>query len=398
MSRLCILTVIAAALAAAAGCGSDAEGPVVGPFLEGGAYDPRAGETVRFVDTLRGARTVDVPTGIGQSSLLKLGEIRGIRFEAVLLQFDFDSIEHYAGMTVDSAILDLPVIAVQDTLFHLGVRFHELLGGFTEDDTMTAAPPYDPSPIPGPSGETVRDVNFERTEFALDRSIAQAWLDGTADPWLHGLVIVWDSEPDTLGLIEMNSQNRGTDPPVIRLLLSGGAELVCPVTADYTVTRCRECGFAVVGGVARRIFFEFELSGIPDEAILHYSALVLHVDGGGGLGATGGELLLGISTDFFYYLYAPASGDPSDPGFLSGTGIARDSFVPTLDAPLKVPLGQYMIDLLSGARANTGLVIQSDLETVRVQKAALLTSAAGDSLRPYIEIIYSMPADFGGGR
>jgi len=397
MRRLCLMLVLAAA-AAAAGCGTDAEAPVVSPFLEGGTYDPRAGETVRYVDTLSAVHVIEVPTGIGQSSILKLGEVEGIRFEAVLMQFDFDSIPYYAGMTVDSAVIDLPVIAVQDTLFHLGVEFHELLGGFMEDDTMTAVPPYDPSPIEGSSGQTVLDINFERTEFALDRSIAQAWLDGGAEPWQDGIVIVWAAEPDTLGLVEMSSQNRGTDPPVLRLYLSDGTEVVFPVTADYTVTRCRECGFAVVGGVARRIFFEFDLAGIPEEAILHYSSLVLHVDGSEGLGATGGEILLGISTDFYYYLYSPDSDDPSDPGLLEGTGVARDSFVPTLDARLKIPLGRYMIDVLAGERTNMGLVLQSDLETVRVQKAAFFTTSAGDSLRPHIEIVYSMPADFGGER
>lgn len=392
------LLLAASALAVLAGCGTDAEGPVVAPFLEQGTYDPRAGETVRYVDTLSGALTVDVPTGVGRSSLLKLGEARGVRFEAVLLAFDFDSIPFYQGSTVDSAVIDLPVIAVQDTLFHLGVRFHELLAGFSEDDTLTAVPPYDPIPIGGPEGGTVLDLNFERTEFAVDPAVAQPWLDGVADPWPNGIVLVWAREPDTLGVIEMNSRNRGTDPPVLRLYLSGDKELVLPVVSDFTVSRCRECGFAAVGGVARRILFEFDLSGIPEEAILHYSALVLHVDGSEGLGATGGELLLGISADFFYYLYAPDAADPTDPGLLQGTGIARDSFAPNVDTRLRIPLGRYMVDLLSGERANTGLVLQSDLERVRIQKAAFMTTAAGDSLRPHIEIVYSMPAEFGGGR
>lgn len=385
-------------LAAASGCGNDAEGPVTRPFLDSGSYSPKAGETVRFVDTLRSVSVVDVPIGLGQASLLKLGEVRGIRFEAILISFGFDSLPEYAGRTVESASIYLPLITVQDTLFHLGVRFHELLGPFSEDDVLTEVPAYAAEPITGPAGETVRDINIERNTFPIATGPVQAWFDGTEAAWPYGIVIVWAVEPDTLGLIEMNAQNRGVNPPVLRVALAGDEEVIFPARADYTVTRCTQDGTAVVGGVARRVYFEYDLSGIPERAIPHYSALVLSIDGARGLGATVGELLLGLTTDFYYYLYAPATEDPNDPAFLAGTGIARSSFVPTLDARLRIPLGRYTIDLLDGQRANTGLVLQSDLETVRVQKASFHGGDADQSLRPLIEVIYTLPAEFGGAR
>ena len=58
----------------------------------------------------------------------------------------------------------------------------------------------------------------------------------------------------------------------------------------------------------------------------------------------------------------------------------------------------FIIDVVTGRRENTGLVLQSNLETARVQRASYFTAAAADSsLRPCLEIVYTLPADFGGG-
>jgi hypothetical protein len=382
----------------AAGCGTDAEGPVTRPFQEDGYYTPKAGDTERFVDTLRSVSMLEIPLGIGQSSILKLGQIRGIRYSSLLMKFDFDSLADYMGMTADSVVLDLPVITVQDTLFHLPVTFNELLEDFSEDDTITSVPVYDPVPIPGPGGETVRDISFERAEFSLDPEIVQDWLDGLSDPWPYGISINWATEPDTLGLIEMYAQNYGSNPPVLKVLFAGGGERNFPVISDYAITEDRITSLAAAGGTARRIFFEFDLDGIPEEASLHYSALVFNVDGSSGLGATYGEILIGLSSSFPYYLYTPDSADPLDPGILEGTGVSRSLLPPTIDAKVKIPLGQFTIDILDGERVNTGLVLQSDLESSRIQKLAIFDASAGDSLRPYLEVIYTMPTDFQGER
>jgi hypothetical protein len=42
---------------------------------------------------------------------------------------------------------------------------------------------------------------------------------------------------------------------------------------------------------------------------------------------------------------------------------------------------------------NRGLVLQSNLESGRIQRAAF--AASGDEA-PYLEIYYTLPADFGG--
>ncbi len=393
------ITLITVLLLAAVftGCSSDPQGPVNAVFMEDSTYTPRAGETVRYVDTLRSLSVVPVPVGIGQSSLLKLGEIKGFRFEAVLMSFDFETLSEHAGKTVDTFLIDLPVTAV-DTDFHLGISFFELTSPFTEEDTITAVPDHLPSPIEGPNGETVRDLNIDRVEFDLALAIAQDWIDGATEPWENGIVITWAAEPDTAGLIEMKSRNFGSDPPALRVSFTDGTEAVFACDQDYTVTDYTIEGIECAGGAATRVYFEFDLDGVHEDAMVHYSALVLHVDGNEGFGATGGEQLLGFSTDFLYYLYTPDSGDIMDPGFLKGTGVATNAFTPTITDELRIPLGGFTRDVLEGLRVNTGLVLQSNLEHVRYQKAVIFDMAAGDSLRPYIEIIYTLPADFGGER
>jgi hypothetical protein len=221
-------------------------------------------------------------------------------------------------------------------------------------------------------------------------------VDGTSDTWLYGISINWAYVPDTLGLIEMYAQDYGTNPPVLRVLFDGGAEVLLPVISDYAITEDHIAALAAAGGTARRLHFEFDLDGVPELASVNYSALIFHTDGSSGLGATYGEMLIGASTDFAYYLYSPDSSDPDDPGILEGTGVSRNLLPVTIDAKIKIPLGQYTIDVLKGTRVNTGLVLQSDLEASRVQILAIYDTAASDSLRPYIEIIYTMPADFGG--
>ncbi len=391
-----ILLAAFALLAVTGGCGTDAEGPVTRPFHESGWYSPDAGDTERYVDTMRSVSMIEIPYGIGESSTLKLGEVQGIVYTTLLMQFNYDSLVNYEGLTVDSVILDLPVIIVQDTLFHLGVTFNELLEDFSEFDTITSPLSYDPSPILGEDGETVRDISFERTEFSIDESLVQGWVDGTSTPWEFGISINWAYEPDTLGLIEMYAQNYGSNPPVLRVKFSDGQEVLLPDVSDYAITADRIATLAAAGGVARRIFFEFDLAGVPELATLNYSALVFHTDGSAGLGATYGEQLIGAQTDFSYYIYAPDSPDPDDPGILEGTGVSRNLLPVNIDAKIKIPLGQYTSDILSGARVNNGLVLQSDLETSRVQILALFGPADGDSLRPYLEVIYTMPTDFGG--
>jgi hypothetical protein len=377
-------------------CSSDPEGPVASIFLEDGSYKPDAGETFRYVNTLTDIRVVEVAGGIGKSSLLKLGEKDGIRFESILMKFDIDSLENYSGMTVDSVSIDFTRVVVSPADFHLGITFHELTGSFSEDDTISVAPSYIADPIEGPAGETVRDFNFERISFSLNPDIVQDWIDGSGTPWTEGIIIRWEGELDSLGLIEMLSQNYGSDPPALRVRFSDESIATFPATEDYNIASYEGEGLACVGGTATRVFFESDLGDIDGDAMIHYSALVLHVDGTRGFGSTTGEGELGFTDDFIFYLYTPDSDDIADPEFLAGTGVATNTFIPSVSDELRIPLGGFTRDVLEGLRINKGLVFQSDMELVRYQKAGFFDMSAADSLRPYIEIIYSRPADFDG--
>ncbi|UCF05077.1 MAG: hypothetical protein JSV33_14330 [bacterium] len=388
--------VIAALLAS---CTSDQEGPVAGVFVEEGLIGIER-------DTLAvSVRTVPVPTGVGTGKLLQIGEIKGIHFEALLMAFDFTLEGGLGGRTVTAAILDLPVVAAtpEDTLikpedFLLRVSFHELLAEFEETDSITAVPGVDAVPIPDSLGETVHGLGITSFEFSLSPAFVQEWLEGTRPH--RGIAILLAEEPDPTGLMEMKARELGSDPPVMRVAFDDTTADTFAVSKDYAVATFSGDGIDCVAGVAQRIFFEFDPGDDLDSVVVHYAALVLTVDGERGLGATRGESspspLPELPSDFPYYLYTPNSADPEDPAFLDGTGVDVGTFLPYETQVLEIPLRGFMPDVVRGLRVNTGLVFQSNIETLRIQRATFFSAGEDGQQGPYIEVIYSYPAEFSG--
>lgn len=384
---------IPALLAAVVSCSSDPEGPVSVQFLDDGTYGVKPGETERVIVPVD-AVTVSVPLGVGTSPFLNLGRQKGVEYRAVLLKFDFTLDSEDVGKTVSSAVLNLPVEIVSPENLRMPVIFHELLSSFTDEDTIAAVPPYDPEPIADSLGNMVDTLGIENTYFDFDTALVNGWISGRRPH--NGIVMLWAAPPDSASSVEMNAHEYGRDPPAVRLSFTDGSSASFGSIDDYTVARLEAGGLNCVGGTAHRIACRFDPVGVPERAIVHASFLVLRVRGDQGLGATVGELLLlGYSSLFNYYLYTPDSADTLSAGFLEGTGVARSTFDPAVSATVKVPIRAYMADVLSGARMNTGLVLQSDYELTRVQRACFAASGAE---APYLEIVYSLPADFGGSR
>jgi len=379
-----------AALALVSSCSSDPEGPVMERFLDDGTYGVKAGETRRVVIPASGT-TVGVPQGIGTARLLVLGRVRGLEYRAVLLKFDFTRSAADSAKTVASARLRLPVQAVSPEDASVLVSFHELLAGFADADSIVAVPAYHPDPIPDSLGATTHELGLGEIEFGLDTAAVNAWLSGRRP--LPGIAIVWAQPPDTSSTVEMNARERGTDPCAVRVAYEGGTTGSFGAAADYTVVTFAEPGLNCVGGLARRIHFNFDLSAIPERAAIHASFLVLRTRGDLGVGATAGDLGLGLTYFFSYYLYAPNSADTLSADFRKGTGVDQGTLDPVVSSTIKMPLRGYVPDLLKGLRVNRGLVLQSNLESGRIQRAAF--AASGDEA-PYIEIYYTLPADFGG--
>lgn len=380
-------------LAAALSCSSDPEGPVSARFIDDGTYGVASGETRRLVVPVQ-AVTVSVPLGVGTSPFLNLGRQKGIDYCAILLRFDFTLDSEDEGKTVSSAVLHLPVEIESPENLKMPVTFNELLSSFTDADSISAIPPYDPVPIADSLGRTVDTLGVASTDFDIDTAVVNGWISGRRPH--RGIAILWAAVPDSASSVEMNAHEYGSNPPAVRVYFTDGSSAAFGSIDDYTVVRLGRGGLNCVGGIAHRISCTFDPVGVPERAIVHASFLVLRVRGDQGLGATVGEqLILGYSSFFNYYLYAPDAADTLAAGFREGTGVARSSFDPAVSATVKLPIRAYMADLLAGARANTGLVFQSDYELTRVQRVAF---AASGTDAPYIEIIYSLPADFGGSR
>ncbi len=403
MLRRTVHILVTGAAVLLACCSSDPEGPVTKKFLEEGTYGVRAGDTYRFVEVASGT-TVSIPRGVGSSRLLAIGDTSGISFEAILIKFDFTLLEEDSGKTISTAFLHLPVrsapegtVQGTDTVpFSLPVAFYELLEEFSEDDTITSVPPYDPMPIPDSLGTTERELSIENTDFNIDKSFVEEWIEGTRQH--HGVIILVTEEPEELGLIEMNAREFGSDPPAIRVEFTDTTTAAFADTSDYSIAILEGEGLNCVGGIATRVYFDFTLDGLDERAMIHRSNLVLTVRGEDGFGATPGEwTILGLDPSFNYYLYTPQVGDPADLGFLEGTGVDRGSFVAYETKTLRIPLRGFVRDIVGGLRENTGLVFQSNLETGRIQRASFYGVAADSLFKPYIEVIYSLPGEFSGG-
>ena len=392
---------IAGSAALLGACSSDSEGPVSVQFLDS-LYGALPGDVIRYVEPLDAA-VFEVEEAVGSSRLLVIGRDRGLEFHSILMQFDMTLSEDDAGKEIESASLRLPVrVAPEgteiDTVvipYTLDVSLYEIAEPFDEDDTLLTYPGLEPVPLPDSTGGAVRTLSIEDTRFYLDPVIVQEWLSGAREH--DGIALVLADDPEEPGLIEMNAHEYGSDPPAIEVMFTDSTTATYGSVNDYSAVDVEEGGLICVGGVARRIHFTFDLAGVDPRAIVHRSNLVLTVIGEEGFGGTTGETtILGLLTDFDYYLYTPDSDDPLDPGFLEGTGIDLGSLNPVESTTLRLPLRGFIPDVIGGERINTGIILQSNQEAGRVQKVSFRTSSADSLYRPYLEVIYSLPAEFEG--
>ncbi len=392
MDSKIVLIIVICCAAAFACCSSEPEGPVARQFIDSLTYGVKAGDT--RVDTFEvDARVVSVPFGIGSSSFLRIGEIQGIVFDAILLSFDLSEVSEHAGKQVSRAILSMPVRVADTTLY---VTCHELKYTFEDEDTISTVPPCDSTAILDSLGRTVRVLSMDEQEFSFDTNLVRQWF--TEGRERLNLAIVWHDERDPKGFIEMQAREYGSESVLFRADFTDGTADTFPVIADYSIASFESEGLDCIGGVATRIHFTFSLECLDEHAMIHGSSLVLTVKGEVGLGVTPGEsTILFLGSDFYYYLYTPGSSNPASPDFLGGAEVDNGTFNPAETRRLKLPLRGFTADVARGIRTNTGLVLQSDLETVRMQRASFYEADNDTIVKPYIEVIYSLPADFAGG-
>jgi hypothetical protein len=382
-------------------CSSDPEGPIFAQNLDS-LYGVDPGDVCRYVEPLTGM-TFEVPVSVGNSPLLGIGETKGLGFHSTLLQFDMTLSDEDVDKQILSASLYLPLRVVPeakivglDTIpYVLTTSFHELLSGFDDEDSVIVIPPLDPDPLLDSTGAAIRELSIDTTEFYLDEIVVQEWVNGSREH--NGIAMVLDGLPDGPGLIEFNAREYGSDPPSIRVMFTDSTTTAFPSINDYSAVSFEGAGLNCVGGYATRIYFDFTLGGVDPRAIINRASLVLTVKGDEGFGSTLGEsVILGILSDISYYIYTPDSDDPADPCFLEGTGIDIGIFTATETKTLRLPLRGFIPDLIDSSRVNKGLILQSNIENNRVQRAAFYTLSADSLFRPCLEIFYSLPAEFEG--
>jgi hypothetical protein len=386
-------------------CSSDQEGPVTVQFLDS-LYGVLPGDVIRYVEPL-GVTMFDVPEVVGSSKLLVIGKEKDFRFHSILMQFDMELDAEDEGKEIESATLRLPVrvapegtvtIIGPDTIvvpYTLDVSLYEVAEAFDEDDTLLVYPALEPVPMPDSTGAGLRALSIEDTRFYLDPGVVGEWLSGAREHL--GIAMVLETDPDEPGLIELLAHEYGSDPPAIEVMFTDSTIANFASINDYSAVDAEGSGLFCIAGIAKRIHFTFDLAGVDPRAVVHRANLVLTVIGEEGFGGTTGEVtILNLLTDFDYYLYTPDSDVPSDPGFLEGTGIDLGTLDPFATRTLRLPLRGFVPDVIKGDRVNTGVIIQSNVEAGRIQKVSFQTSSADSLYRPYVEVIYSLPAEFGG--
>jgi len=389
MIKYSLSILLALSLVVMFSCSSDPEGPVTERFMDEGSYTVKAGDTYRIKVPVS-VRTFPVPVATGERPVLGLGRLKGVCYKAVLMKFDFTSGPGFQNRTIDKAILKLPVRVVPpDSSFTVDFTINELLESFNESDTLTNIPDYSTEPVPDSLGVVDRRLGIVSTEFSLDKTNVAEWLSAGGE---RSIALIMQSQSDSSGVVEMNAHEMGSDPPAITVSFTDSTDTVYAAVEDYNIIQIQDSSLSYVGGVAQRLLFTFSLDAVNDSAMVHASFLVVSIDGAGSFGATpADEAIIGRSSTFLYYLYTPDSGDINSTGILSGTGVDRGSFIALDSTTVRFNLRGFIPDLISGFRENTGLVLQSDEELFRVQKAVL---GSGDGFEPYIEIIYSLPARF----
>lgn len=389
MRRYSLNILIALSLFAFISCSSDPEGPVSEKFMNEGSYTVKAGDTYR-VKVPVSVRTFSVPVAKGDRPILGLGKMKGVCYEAILLKFDFTLNTDFQNKNIDKAILSLPVRTVSpDSNFTVYFTINELIADFSETDTLTKIPDYSSDAIPDSVGNPDRQLGIVNKEFDIDKSYIDKWISSGGE---RSIAIIMRSQSDSSGIVEMHAHEWGADPPVIAVTFTDSTDTVFAAVEDYNIIQNQDSSLCYLGGVAQRLHFTFSLDAVSDSAMVHASFLVVSFDGTRSFGATpADEALLNRSSMFLYYLYTPKSEDVSSAEILSGTGVDRGQFITSDSTTVRFNLRGFIPDLISGARDNTGLVLQSDEELLRVQKAALRSRG---EFEPYIEIIYSMPARF----
>lgn len=381
-----ILTFLALTLSmvigALVGCSSDPDSPVGSALVDDDLIRSRPGDL--FVDTLlvTASETSFVTNALlAQAQTMEVGRRDSIGRTA-LLRFDFSSPGDDTLRVVERA--EIVLQALVDDGVEMQVQFYELSEPFTESDTLTslgleATPLTDPDTGSGDRLLVKNPIN----DYRLDPALVQEWIRGTKT---HNGIAFVETEGSTDKVFDFaTKESSGTTDPFLRVVFAGGDPSNYAIVADGTFVEDDNTtpSPAIADGETRRIHFPIDLSAFSTELLLHNAELVFHVDT---TKVIGGDLNVS--------LYRPTSSTP--PGLLDGDDVGFIDLKPTPEiiTPFRFNVRAELEAFLADPSTNHGFVLRFTLEGANPRRLGIYGSAAPDSLKPSLRLIYSEAADF----
>jgi hypothetical protein len=316
---------------------------------------------------------------IDQQVYLEVGKQNGYD-RASLMRVDFSSAGNDTLKTVSQAALRLDVIEYVDYVDRIRALFYQLGTEYNEGDSVAVLDTTTVIPDPD-TGLDEREIALGTLSYPLPPELVQGWIRG--DSVNNGIAVVYARDAgELLGF----DSSEGTDKPSIQVFFEDGTQTNYVVTDDGIYTRPTETtdNLVLSDGYVRRIQFFIDLSEVDDSASVNEASVTFDIVPGSVFG-------IGPSVA----LYVPDSPDPNDPGFLTVAQLVTSGKIDESVGYLELPVTNVLLQILAGTVPDNGFVLKYSSENSEVRQAEFFnSSAAVDSLRPLVKIIYTTPAEF----
>jgi hypothetical protein len=317
----------------------------------------------------------------GSGSTLYIGHIQDIQAASMIR---FTGLEDTAP--IDSAILIINVSRViNSTQIPGSVNLYTLTS--TWDDLSFKSSDFNPDFIGDYAGTIeVANDSIDTLRYKMDTSLIMQWMDSTLNAANNGLYL--ETEDDLM--LECFSRDMSAS-------VTTGAQLLLYFTGDSTrypasyeatydlfiassAVRPAADQLLLESGTAFRAFMTFDLGTFSRRDIINRATLILTAD----------TLLTLPATQQTLYITACFLDSLSE--FTELECASANSSIGTYESgKCRIDLTPQIQSIISEPLENLGFLIQNSEESSKVQRLIFYSTHADSSLRPTLEITYTLP-------
>ncbi|MFQ5510969.1 MAG: hypothetical protein ACE5EO_03885 [Candidatus Krumholzibacteriia bacterium] len=373
MLRPCVLVLVIAALA---GCSSDPDSPLGSEFRDTGLIGSDPGEV--FLDTVvvaSGDTSLVTNAVIANFDTITAGRTGDIE-KAILLRFNMAGAD--PSKSVQEAVLNLSPANAQDGDV-INVQIFELLDSLVVGKSLKSLN-LSASAISDPfnSGAIDRTMEVGTTQYALEPSLVESWIDSS---WHNGIAIVV-MDAITNQELAWESSDKDSTGLFLRVKFADNSQsfhrTVTGVDATFFKSLAPVTNLRVSDGETRRVFLPIDLTGVGSDTLLHDARLAVTIVPGAGDG--------GVHS---VTLYAPLSSDENNSGFLFGTAVSTVLFDADKISVIRFPVRSIVEDFIANPGSNNGLVLQFTFEGASTRRIEFYGSGSGPGLGPLLSLTFS---------